>query len=214
MANDDLRVRAATLEKRIEAGRPGRHRARQYALGTLVTTGLLALPFEVLEVLQQWVKGDQGARLLSSGMLEQQGYEVIRDDDGAFLCGPKGYPEGPTPQPGSMLPVEDDSAAATGTGGPGSLSGARRQVMVSCAYADWAAFVRRRDVWDQYQEQRAWVLGELLLVGYVRGPRQKVQRLLRDGDPVEAELWSDDELQADYPDGVGLGMTSTPVAVI
>lgn len=185
-----------------------------------------------VEEIRQLLKkaGDvQGVRLLSAGMVEQQGYKVVKGKvkgkmvkgkvvEGkmvTYLVGPTGYPEGPPPQPGSMVPIEDDSTP-TDAGGSGSLSGARRQVTVTRDYADWAAFVRRQDIWEQYQEERAWLLGKLLINECIGASSLPTVRdaISKQGDPVLTELWSDSELRADYPGAYKKGMTSTAAAVV
>ena len=196
----DLRQEANELEARIKAGRPGRDRDRQLILGRLVTSGRLRIPMAAVHYLQEDSDlTDSQRRQVSVGMLEQHGYRTKVRDGKSMLRGPSEYPEGPAPFPGSVIP---DGGAATSTGGGGgegsSMADARQELQVRRDYEKWSTYVRRRDIWEGCQEDRALVFGQVLLMNTIQKAdvRKFVQQNLSGTD---AELWSDAELRADYP---------------
>ena len=213
MANA-LEDAADDLEAEIDLWRNARREARELAFGQLFTTGRLPVLLEwVDEVDQRLVaSGSKMAGLVGRGMLEQHGYTVRADKNRRlWVYGPRACPEGEAPLPGSVIPVDAASSGAgggggsTGSGGGTSLAEASREVRVRREYADWQAQVRRIDIWEQYQAERAYQVGRALHRRYVKDPgrRKRVQRLLRESDPAGAERWSDEELRVDYPAELG-----------
>ena len=203
---------ADNLEAEIDIWRIARREARELAFGRLFTTGRLPVLLEWVDEVGRKLGGSKMAGLLGRGMLEQHGYTVRADKHGQlWVDGPTSCPEGEPPLPGSVIPVDGASSGAgggggsTGSGGGTSVAEASREVKVRREYADWQAQVRRVDIWEQYQAERAYQVGRALHRRYVKDPggRKRVQRLLRESDPAGAERWSDEELRVDYPAELG-----------
>ena len=207
---DDLRRMADDLEAQLAAGRPARHDARARTVGRLVVSGRITeLHVSRIEEARKAAAQDpdpQTARsnlqVLDLELLRIQGYTF---KDGTFT-GPSSPPGG---DPGAA-PEQHDAAspgAAGGGGGGGTItrSEARRRVqMVRNMIRDdeeWRAAVRVFDVWTQCQEQRALLLGPVVLPYVLERPKLLgfVRREVADGgDAAEVELWSEDDIHADY----------------
>ena len=204
---DDLRRNAAALEKRIEEGKPGRILARRMTVGRSITSGAVPVPVETLVITRTTsAKHADSEQLLSVDMLQQHGYQLIDNQ----LIGPSSWPGG---APGDAPAWHDDGASpgAAGESGGGSISlgEAHRQIKVSRDYADWAAEVRREDIWSLAQERRSLFFGVVLLDVWLSeaSSREWVRGKVEQGrDAVEIELWSEKELRRDHsPAALGEG---------
>ena len=209
MANDDLRKEADELEARLKAGRPGRRRAREQTVGRLLTSGRLTFPVGELPAIRQaFAKEPDVKEVFDLEVLEQHGYTFDDGDDGKVVTGPPSWPRGAPPRLGSALVV---SAAESGgapagsgsSGGGGSVSRAeaRRQVHVSRAYADWSDAIRSLEVWKLAQKRRSWMLGRFFAGDVIKNANLRKlvrKKVAENGDEAEIELWSDEDLRADY----------------
>ena len=76
-------------------------------------------------------------------------------------------------------------------------------------YADWRTQIRGFDVWTASQERRAWLFGRVVVMGQLAQPdaRKSIRRRVAEGgDADEIEIWSEDDLRADYtPQQLGAG---------
>ena len=207
MSPDDLRRVADDLEERLKNGQPGRHQARAMTVGHLVVSGKLPISTrDLARVRRASAQEPDGAQLLSQDLLDLHGYKV---DDGQ-LIGPSSWPGG---APGEAPAQHDEGASpgAVGESGGGTISRdeARRQIGVAQDYADWAAEVRRFDVWTQAQERRALLFGRAFAGPLIARPnmREWIRSVVaKGGDEAEIELWSDADLRADYnPADLGEG---------
>ena len=224
MANNDLRRQADELEKRLEEGRPDRHQARLATVGRLMTTGRLPVTKSMItytrERLEEQVaeRAQQDLKLFDNDVLEHQGYRC-RDQDGA-LIGPGSWPQGAPPRLGSALSWEGASAGRGGDWGSGgssapvSRSEARRQVRVSREYAAWSAGMREYRLWQESQEGRAWVFGQFFGEAVISSAEHRAivqQEVSKEGKADQIELWSDEDLRADYTaDELGEGGRKDP----
>lgn len=209
MAHEDLRSLADRVEKRLDAGRPDRHRARQRWFGELCTTGRYALPARVVRALRDELRRagqDQDAGLFEPDVLGTHHYSVTADGD---LVGPGSWPRA-APRLEAVLAIEraesgGKSAANGGSDGDGSSTisraEARRQVSVSREYAAWSDAVRAKDVWERSQARRATVIADVFTADLFHSPiGAKLRKLAaEDPDPGVRELWSPAELARDYP---------------
>ena len=137
-------------------------------------------------------------------VLEQHDW-TVNDGD---MVGPSLWPGGAPPRLGSALGASspESSVASAGSGsagGGGSVSRAeaRRQVAVSRAYAEWMNEMRQYETWQAAQKRRAWMLGQSYAGRVIK--RAELRELVRqevakDGDEAEIELWSEDDMRADY----------------
>ena len=152
-------------------------------------------------------------QLFDLEVLEQHGYTF----DNGKVIGPPSWPRGAPPRLGSALhPSSAESGGASAGsgssgGGGGSISRveARRQVRVSRAYADWSDAIRKLKVWTVAQERRTWMLGRFFAGGVIKSAnlREVVRQAVAEGrKPAEIELWSEDDVKADYtPEELGEG---------
>ena len=205
MANDDLRKLADELEARLEAGRPGRREARERTVGRLATSGGLKFRKSELDNVRRMFREEPDVQVLDWEVLLEHGYT---DRDG-IVTGPGSWPGG-----GAAGAVrgrgrnvggapEAPAAGSGSSGGSGSISRAeaRRQVAVSRTHADWWDVIRGREVWTRAQERRTWMLGLFFAPGVLKSEelRAVVRRNVEAaGDAPEIELWSEDDLRADY----------------
>ena len=198
---DDLLRMAESLEERLKEGRPGRHDARAMTIGRMVVSGKLPiLTRDLVCVRTASAREPDAERLLSQTRLDIDGYKV----DGGMLTGPSSWPgEAPGEAPAPAQHDEGASPGAVGESGGGTISRAevRRQIGITKDYATWAAEVRRFDIWTQAQERRALLFGRALVRARLARPdkREWIRSVVAEGgDEAEIELWSDEDLRADY----------------
>ena len=215
-----LRQAADQLERAIErTEREGRRLDREMAFGRLFAHGYVPLPLATVQKIRAdlaieanraardgdtltWRRRKAEAATLDPVLLEQQGWTQDDLRGTPVLRGVAEYPESLPPRPGSAIPDAGGVEAAGGGAGPVSVSvsEARRQVQVARTFAGYQDWLRDREVWDEHQRARAWVLGRVMYPVALRDGRyrQRVLGLLRDHDPEAAERWSDAELRADH----------------
>ena len=142
-------------------------------------------------------------QLLNRDLLELHHWRF----DGKYVIPPSKWPgDAPLEAPGP-----DDGAEASSDGGGGgtiSRRDARREIRAVWDYEDWAAEMRQYDIWTQAQERRKLFLGRAVLPNVLKSPEsiETMRRIAaKGGDAAEIELWSDEDLRADYtPAPVGL----------
>lgn len=202
-----LREEAEAIQRQLEEGKPARHRARMRTVGRLIVSGRFTIRLDAVGRLRRQLEEageDLAAQVLGLAAMEQQGWV----QKGELLSGPKTYPGGGAPpRLGTALPAAADEPSPSGGGGGGSSGGpvsraeARRQIAVRDEYAVWSEGLRRHEEWQRCQALRARSLGEEFLSGLLRivGRRRQVQEAVREtGEDGEVELWSDEDLRADY----------------
>ena len=90
-----------------------------------------------------------------------------------------------------------------------SLSDAREQLAIAREYDEWAAYVRRGEIWERSRNHRAWVLGAWMLdrvvadegfLGLVRASLARAEAPARD-----IAMFSVAVMDAAYPDRAGRG---------
>ena len=218
MANADLRKEADDLEARLEAGRPGRREARERTVGQLLTSGQMTFPVGELDDVQEMFAEESDVRqLFDLEVLEQHGYRFYK----GTVIGPPSWPRGAPPRLGSALQLSSAesgwASAGSGSsgGGGGSISRAegRRQVLVSRAYVDWSDAICKLKVCTVAQERRTWMLGRFFAGGVIKSAnlRKRLRQAVAEGrNPSEIELWSEDDVRADYtPEELGEGCVTS-----
>ena len=191
---------ADPLRAAIEADRPARHQTRLLSYGRRFVDGVVGLPLHVVDTVRTALRKAgrlKDVALLEWALLEQQGYRVV---DGE-LWGPKTWPGGGAPpRPGSVIPVTISGEPAAGGRADLSISEARREVVALDEFDRWSRAVREHVLWRQCQDRRARVIAEVLVdrLG-VRKVAVVMRRSLPSGDPA-LELWSETEIDADYPE--------------
>ena len=191
---------AESLEERLKEGRPGRHDARAMTIGRMFVSGKLPMSTRNLEHVRVSAREPDAELLLSQTRLDVDGYKF----DGGMLTGPSSWPgEAPGEAP---APAQHDEGASPGAvgesdGGTISRAEARRQIGITKDYATWAAEVRRVDIWTQAQERRALLFGRAFVRAMLARPdkRELIRSVVEEGgDAAEVDLWSDEDLSADY----------------
>ena len=151
-------------------------------------------------------------QLFDLEVLKQHGYTL----DGKSVTGPTSWPREAPPRLRRALEAssaESGGASAesgsTGNSDTISRAEARRQVEVSRAFADWSDAIRKLEVWTLAQERRTWMLGRFFAAGVIESAKLRAavrQAVAEGGDKAEIELWSADDVRADYtPDELGEG---------
>ena len=210
MWDDDLRS-ADDLEAQIRAGQPDRHAARTRIVGRLVASGKLSLHVQDMQAARKKAnqepdakKRKSDAKILDRENLVLHGYRF----KGGEITGPSSAPggdpgeapeqhEGVSPSPGAA----GESGSGGGGGGTVSRSDARRRIQLTRDYADWRTQIRGFDIWTACQERRAWLFGGVVVMAHLEQPgrREEVRRRVAEGgDAEEIELWSEDDIRADY----------------
>ena len=98
-------------------------------------------------------------------------------------------------------PETGSETSAGGGGGTVSRSAARREIKAIRTWTEWAAEVRSKDLWEWAQNRRALFIGRFVLPSYLRDPgllANTRRRVAESGNEVHVELWSDEDLEADY----------------
>ena len=97
-------------------------------------------------------------------------------------------------------------------GGTVSRSDARRRIQLTRDYANWRTEIRGFDIWTACQERRAWLFGRVVVMDHLEQveKREEIRRRVAEGGDAEAiELWSEDDIRADYtPQQLGAGGSS------
>ena len=212
-----LREEAEAIKRQLEEGKPARHQARVRALGGLLVSGRFAVPLRTVNELRRSfeAKGEKFAlmaQVFGLAAMEQQGWRAD-PKDGDRLVGPGSHPAGAPPRLGTALPAAADEPSPSGGGGGGSSGGpvsraeARRQIAVREEHARWSEGLREHEEWRRWQALRARGLGEYFVSRVLASAasRREVHECVREtGDAGEIELWSDEDLRADYsPDELG-----------
>ena len=195
---------ADDLEAQIKAGRAWRHDARAMTAGYMLTSGKWRCHVDLLELAVTVSDHEPDVhQLLNRDLLELHHWRF----DGKYVIPPSKWPgDAPLEAPGP-----DDGAEASSDGGGGgtiSRRDARREIRAVWDYEDWAAEMRQYDIWTQAQERRKLFLGRAVLPNVLKSPEsiETMRRIAaKGGDAAEIELWSDEDLRADYtPAPVGL----------
>lgn len=107
-------------------------------------------------------------------------------------------------------PENGSQAILSGSGGwsgfrvrtrPIRAGEARHRIAQVAAWENWAAEMRRADIWTQAQERRALLFGRFFLADVLSQPpwRKWVRDdLAKRGRAAEIELWSEANVRADY----------------
>lgn len=187
---------ADALRAAIEADRPARHQARLKSFGGLLVNGTIGLSLASLDRVRTALEGrPKDLGLIDWDVLEQHGFEV-RDGQ---LFGPRSWPSGAPPRPGSMIPDTARGEPAGGVATGLSVSEARREVVVADEFDEWSRAMREHLLWRRCQDRRAVVLAEFAFeLRGVRAFAEVVRAYLPAGDPAQA-LWTEAEIDDDYP---------------
>ena len=88
----------------------------------------------------------------------------------------------------------------------------RRRIQLTRDYADWRTQIRGFDIWTACQERRALLFGRVVAMDHLGQleKREEIRSRVAEGGDAEAiELWSEDDIRADYtPQQLGAGGSS------